>query len=214
MRRGLVFGVLSVPVLALAPILLRAQALASAWSPASGELSLPVRAALALDNGIVRWLPLVGILLALVWPFIVLAIAALTGEFSARNRVTYRDVAFWWCVSAIDFGAVLAVLGAGYLLGSWTEPPVVLAASVAWPGIVAFWVSLAAAYGVQRQKRAADARAWDPKWLLAGLVALNSVGMAVLPLLAAIAFRRDAAFSARDRQPDNGPVEPRQEGAQ
>jgi hypothetical protein len=36
----------------------------------------------------------------------------------------------------------------------------------------------------------------------------------VLPLLAAIAFRRDAASSARDRQPDNGPVEPRQEGAE
>ena len=47
MRRGLVFAVLTVPVAVWAGIVTWAQSKAIGWTPAAGELSLAIRAALA-----------------------------------------------------------------------------------------------------------------------------------------------------------------------
>ncbi len=190
MRRSVVFAVLSAPALMFGGLTLWAQSMASGWTPADGELSLPIRFGIMLNASTIRLLPFVVIGLTIVWPLVVLAIAAVTGSFSPRNTATRRDVLLWWCVSATAFVA-LFVTG-GLLLRPDEDPPAAFAflASVAWMAVAAFWVSLSAIYAVQQKRYAARETAWHPKWLLAGLFALSCFGVFASPILAVLAFRK------------------------
>jgi hypothetical protein len=200
MRRGLVFAALTAPVLVGASVAFWAQWKIIGWTPGRGELSLPIRVGLALNNWTIRCLPFAVIALVLTWPLIVLGVAALTGAFSSRNTATRRDVVLWWCVSAIAFAAMFLTVGVSYLLRPDAEPPAAILVALAWMAIVAFWVSLAAAYAVQQKRYLGHESAWHPKWLLAAVMALNCLGLYALPLLAAIAFRRgESRLDATDR---------------
>ena len=197
MRRGVAFAILTVPVVVWASISIWAQAQASGWTPAAGELSLPVRAALASNQSIIRVLPFAAIPVALTWPLIVAGIAAITGTASSRNAATRADVVGWWSVSGIAFVAVFLTGGIFYVFEPATGIPAALLGALAWIGTVAFWLSLAAAYAVQQKRYLANKSSWNPRSLLAGVAALNCVGLFALPVLALIAFRRDDATNAR-----------------
>ena len=192
MKRSAIFGALSAPSLVWPSIVFWAQSKATASAPDAGNLSLAVRTALFLNNWSIRLLPFVVIILILVWPLIVLGIAVLTGASASRNTATRRDVLFWWCVSAATFGALFAVFATAYYLDVDFGPSTISFASLLWPGVMAFWISLAAAYSVQQKRRLVDPNAWEPKWFLAALAALNCFGIYAVPVLAAVAFGRDA----------------------
>jgi hypothetical protein len=193
MRRTLVFAVLSAPALVFAGVSLWAQSEVSGWTPADGELSLAIRASLALNSWTIRLLPFVGVGLGVGWPVVVLAIAAVTGSFSPRNTATHRDVVLWWCVSAGAFVAVLATGGIVHLLQPEGDPPLALLVSLAWIAVAAFWVSMSAVFAVQQKRYLAQESIWGPKWLLAGLFALSCFGVFVLPILAVVVFRKGAS---------------------
>ena len=190
MRPKAVFAVLTLPAALFAVITLWAHVQASGWTSAAGELSLPIRAALTLDNWVIRLLPFAGIPAALIWPVIVWGITAVTGASSSSNCATRADVLRWWAVSGGFFiagGVASAVL---LLYRPTAEMPSTALACLAWGGIVAFWLSLAAAYGVQQKRHASRESSWASGDLLVGVGALNCLGLFALPLLAFIAFRR------------------------
>jgi hypothetical protein len=190
MRRGVVFVVLTAPAAVWAGVTLWAQSEAGGRTPALGELSLPIRVVLASNNWVIRGLPFAVLPLALLWPLIVLGVAALTGTFSSRNTATRRDVIIWWSISGVVFAAMFLTGGVFYLRRPEADVPAVLLARLAWMGIVAFWVSVAAAYAVQQKRYRARESAWHPKWLLAAVAAVNCLGLYALPVLAVIAFRK------------------------
>jgi hypothetical protein len=197
MRPKAVFAVLTLPVFLLAVVTLWAHVQASGWTPAAGELSLPIRAALALDNWVIRLLPFAVIPAALIWPVIVWGITAVTGASSSRSSATRADVVRWWAASGSFFiasGVASAVL---FLYRPAVELPSTALACLAWGGIVAFWLSLAAAYGVQQKRHASGESSWASGDLLVGVGALNCLGLFALPLLAFIAFRRGESSAGR-----------------
>jgi hypothetical protein len=189
MRRAGLFLALTVPVALWAGVSVWAQSKASGWTPALGELSLSVRVALASQQWATRLLPFAIIPVACAWPLILPGIALLTRNSHSR-AVTRRDVATWWCISVVAFGAMLLMGGVVYFRESGREVATPLLACLGWMGIVAFWVSLGTAYGVQQIQHAARQSTWHPRELLAGLAVLNCVGLYALPLLAVIAFRK------------------------
>jgi hypothetical protein len=190
MRRSLVFAVLSTPVLAFAGLTLWAQFSASGSALDWTELSLPVRVGLALNNWTIRIVPFVAIGLALAWPLFILAIVAVTGSLSSHNGARPRDVLLWWCVSAAACLALAATVGLSYYFQPDATPPAAFLASLGWMAAVAFWISLSAVYLIQQNRYVAGETTWHPKWLLAGLVALNCVGLYALPILLVVAFRK------------------------
>jgi hypothetical protein len=197
MRRGVVFAILAAPAAVWAIITILAQSEASGWIPALGELSLPIRVVLASNRWIVRVLPFVAVPVSLLWPLIVLGLAALTGTFSGRNTATLRDIVIWWCVSVVFFAAMFLTGVVYFLRMPEAEFLVTLMASLAWMGIVAFWVSMVAAYAVQQKRYVALESTWRPGWLLAAVAALNCVGLYTLPVLDAIVFRKGQSTNER-----------------
>jgi hypothetical protein len=167
MRRGLVFAVLTVPVAVWAGIVTWAQSKAIGWTPAAGELSLAIRAALASSNFVIRYLPFGALPAMLVWPLLVPCIASLTG---ARKAGTRRDIVNWWAVSAVAFAAMLLTGGVSYVRSPDANVPAALLAALAWTGMVAFLLSTAAAYSVQQERYRVHESGWSPRKLLAGLI--------------------------------------------
>jgi hypothetical protein len=196
MRPKAVFTVLALPAALLAGVTLWAHAEAAGWTPAAGELRLPVRAALALDHWVIRLLPFALIPVALIWPVMVWGLAIITGAASHRNSATRADVVGWWAASGSLFLAIGLASAALFLYRPTAEVPAAALACVAWGGIVAFWLSLAAAFGVQQKRYASRESEWTPGRLLVGVAALNCVGLFALPLLAFIAFRKGESRSA------------------
>jgi hypothetical protein len=196
MRPKAVFAALTLPAALLAGVTMWGHAEASGWTPAAGELSLPVRAALALDNWVIRLLPFAMIPVALLWPVIVWGLESITGAASHRNSATRADVVGWWAASGSLFLAVGIASAVLFFYRPTVEVPAAALACVAWVGIVAFWLSLAAAFGVQQKRYASRESAWTSGRLLVGVGALNCVGLFALPLLAFIAFRQGESRSA------------------
>jgi hypothetical protein len=154
---------------------------------------LLVRIGLYVDNSAIRLAPIAIIVVVLLAPLIVLGIAALTGAFSHHTTATRRDVLIWWCISAAIGGILPIPLG--------TLPRTVvfpaLFFSVFWTALVAFWLSLAAAYAVQRRRRRTKPDTCHPAWLL-GVSAfgnLGGLGCFLLPVLAVTLFRREELAS-------------------
>ncbi|MBN2371417.1 MAG: hypothetical protein JXO72_13120 [Vicinamibacteria bacterium] len=194
MRRGAVFAVLTIPAALWTGVVLWAQWNASGWTPELGELRLSVRVALASSHWVVRGLPFAVLPVALVWPLIIAGITALVDRGASPNSPTRCDVVIWWCVSAVAFAGDIVAGGIFYLLWPKAEIAAPALAFLAWVGIVAFWMSMAAAYSVQRKRYAAQQSPWHPRKALVALLALNVVGIYALPMLVAIVFRKDASL--------------------
>lgn len=190
MRRAGLFLALTAPVALWAGVSVWAGSKASGWTPALGELGLPVRVALASQQWVIRLLPFAILPVAVAWPLVLPVIAALTRSPESRTDVVRKDVAIWWCISAVAFGAMLLAGGLVYFRQPETEGATPVLICLGWMGMVAFWVSLGTAYAVQQSRHAARKSGWRPRELLAGLAVLNCVGLYALPLLAIIAFRR------------------------
>jgi hypothetical protein len=190
MRRKLIFGALASPAPVLAAFSLWAHTRAAA-EPNFEKLGMAVREGLALNGWAVRLMPFLIISLSIVWPLVVVAIAAATGE-ALRNRTTSRDVLRWWYVSVASLIVLFVGAGIWYMHDpKHSDPPTAVLVSIGWIGVVAFWISMAAAYSIQHRKYATHESRWHPKWLLGGVALLSCVGLGGLPLIAAIAFRKD-----------------------
>jgi hypothetical protein len=195
MTRRLVFWLLSVPGFALGCLGVWALSVSSAWTPGEPELSLAVRLAIAASNWVVRLAPFAIIFLMPLWPLVVLGIARVTR--GSRETTTHRDVLIWWTTS---LAILLAIMGASALsfymdvdLGSLLT----IVMCLLWPAVIAFWVSLAAAYDVQHRRYLARETTLNPNWLLAALAAISVVGLFIVPLLAALALRPDTTPGRR-----------------
>ena len=103
----------------------------------------------------------------------------------------------WWCVSGVLFAATFLTGGVYFLRRPEAELPFTLLTSLVWIGVVAFWVSVAAAYAVQQKRYIALESAWHPGWLLAGVAALNCVGLYAIPILAVVVFRKGESIHKR-----------------
>jgi hypothetical protein len=186
----MVFATLSGPALVWPYLRLWAQAKLDAWTPAAGDLSLLARVGIYLDNWAIRFAPLAVVLALILGPLVVLGVAALTRVSSPYSEPTRGDVLAWWCVS-LAVGGILPLSAGRNPFGASS-----VFFSVLWTAVVAFWVSLAAAYGIQREGRRATPHTWHPGWLL-GLAAVPSVGVLLLPILAFTVFRPAAVESGR-----------------
>ncbi len=153
-RRSMVFAILTGPVVVWACFTTWAQWKANSWMPGAGEMGLPVRVAVASGHWVVRMLPFAALPVVLAWPAVVPVLARVTGGVPSRKSATLHDIVVWWCVAGVAFAA-LSVVG---VVAVFREPepqvPVALLASLGWAGVVAYWLSMAAAYAVQ-QKRVA-----------------------------------------------------------
>ena len=197
MRRGVVFGLLAAPAVVWAGVASWAQWMARGWTPGQGELAFSIRVGLATSQCAIRLAPFAVVAGGLVWPLLIPAIAALAEGPSPRSCARPKDVLIWWSVSAAVVATIM-VIGGIALNGTWSlEPSMPMLAGLGWIGVAAFLVSMAAAYSVQRRRYAAHQSTWRPRTVLAGLLAINCLGLLALPLLAAFAFRAGDAGNGR-----------------
>jgi hypothetical protein len=160
------------------------------WVPGAPGLSEVVRLAYSFDLWTIRMLPFVMLPILLAQPLIIWAIGKLAGATSAASVARSRDVLYWWCVSLAPGVALLIIT-----LVWDARLPIQVLFFVIWLGLVAFWVAIATAYGVQLRRRSEDRGAWHPRWLL-GMGWLGGFGWLMLPVVGLVTLRRDGVPKA------------------
>jgi hypothetical protein len=194
MRRAVAFAALGLPPVLWPAAHLwaepRVQAWSAGWVPGAPDLSTIVRLAYSFDLWTIRMLPFVMIPIWLAQPLIIWAIAKRAGAASAASGAKPRDVLSWWSVSLVPSVALLIIT----LVWDARLPLQVLFFAM-WVSLVAFWIAIATAYGVQLRRRREHREAWHPRWLL-GLGWLGGFGWLMLPVMGLLTSRRDSVAKA------------------
>jgi hypothetical protein len=204
-RRAALYAANMLPVLVWLALRSWAALTLSAWEAAPADLGLPVRIGLHVDNWAMRAMPFAMLWIAVLGPFlsIAIALAGVVGRDPLESSER-RAVLDWWS-SALAY-SILTVLLARYvdLFASFAS---------SWAMLLCYSNALGAAFAVQRSRHRQGASRLKGGWVLygGGMLSLVSfpLGLLVPPTVWALAGRRphrgsDQAAHAHETQ--HGPA--------